>query len=646
MAVIESSGALATLGNAWRPTRPTSVRMYAGLTQDYATIYRTQPNVRTVVDFFARNVGQIGLHVFRRVSDTDRERLTDHQLALTLRSPNPFTTPYRLWVATVTDRLVFGNALWAKVSGTGRQQIAIARVPWARVMPVGDNWMVPDVYRIRTKKGPVDLKPEQVVHFRYYDPELEVQGVPPLETLRRILAEESAAGEWREQFWQNAARIDGVLTRPANAPKWSPDARERFLGDWRSRYAAQGPDAGGDPVLEDGMNFKTATFSPEQSQYLQARKLSREECASAFHVQPAMVGILEHANFANIREQHQMLYQDTLGPELVADEQEVELQLMPDFDDVSDVYVEFNIAEKLKGSFEEQLAALTSAVGRPYMTGNEGRARLNLPRIEDPTMDTPVLPLNVLAGGQPAPNVEPARQAAARAALPAEAKAAPRVPVTAGLLEKHRQVLRAFFERQSRTVLSRAGAAKDRKAEVDEVFDQERWDAELFKELLALAFLAAQEMGDDVADEFGSDYDVHVAGDPWLTLNATFASEAVNAQTASSIEEALGAEDPAAALRDVFAEATSSRTDQLAQSRVTAAGNFGRQEAAKVAGARRKTWVVTSARPRPSHAALGGATVDMNDRFANGGRWPGDPELSADEAAGCTCALGFTQEAS
>jgi hypothetical protein len=66
---------------------------------------------------------------------------------------------------------------------------------------------------------------------------------------------------------------------------------------------------------------------------------------------------------------------------------ELERQLLPDLPDTDRVYVEFNLAEKLKGSFEEQAASLQSLVGRPVMTANEGRARLNLPRIDNPSYD-------------------------------------------------------------------------------------------------------------------------------------------------------------------------------------------------------------------------------------------------------------------
>jgi hypothetical protein len=62
--------------------------------------------------------------------------------------------------------------------------------------------------------------------------------------------------------------------------------------------------------------------------------------------------------------------------------------------------LEFNIQDKLKGSFEEQAAALHALVGRPIMTANEGRARLNLPALDDPSA-------NQLAAQQGGPAAAP-----------------------------------------------------------------------------------------------------------------------------------------------------------------------------------------------------------------------------------------------
>ena len=49
-----------------------------------------------------------------------------------------------------------------------------------------------------------------------------------------------------------------------------------------------------------------------------------------------------------------------------------------------------------------------------------------------------------------------------------------------------------------------------------------------------------------------------------------------------------------------------------------------------------KRWV-TGDNPRPSHAAMDGETVDIDEPFSNGAEWPGDDNLDPDESCGCNC---------
>ena len=127
----------------------------------------------------------------------------------------------------------------------------------------------------------------------------------------------------------------------------------------------------------------------------------------------------------------------------------------------------------------------------------------------------------------------------------------------------------------------------------------------------------------------------------WIAENARIGAENVNAATQAQIEEALGAEDPLDALRNVFEVALSARAAEIAMSRTTTLANFGTLNAARQGGLKTKTWHVTSANPRPSHARMGGATVGIRELFSNGMMWPGDPRGGADEVAGCTCSVTF-----
>lgn len=643
MAVVQSAGAVTDVQRPWYPTSSgVGVTLYEGVYQDYAAIWRTQPNVRTVVGFLARNVAQLGLHIFDRVGDADRRRVTEGLPGRWLRrpTPSPKISLYDLLNWFVHDLCVFDDAYWVKVRAQSSDALATVPLLPQSIEVRGGSLLDPDTYRLHGPRGWRDLEPDQVVHVHGYNPTDRRQGVSPMETLRRIIAEDLAAGRYREKFWLNGARFEGVLQRPESRAPLSDIARTRLKADWQAAYAG-GHETGGTPLLEEGMTFKEASFSAKDAEYIAARKLTREEVAAAFWVHPAMVGIMEHANFANMREQHRSTYQDTLGPILRQLEQAFQLQLADDLGLPETAYFEFNIKEKLRGSFEEEAQSLQTAVGAPHMTRNEARARQNLPAIEGG--DLLVTPLNVLVGGQASPTDSGSQNVRARArstkALPAQAEEQVAV---------HRQVFTRFFERQRAAVLSQLGAKARSKASLAEVFDRQRWDDELGVDLLAAAMATAQASGDEIVELFGGTWDVTEVEGLYEALEESSRAMAaeVNDWTEEHLAAALDDEDDAtAATRTLFDGLVATRAGIYAASRASTVWHFGRGVAAKASGVGQKRWRTTSGNPRSAHARMNGETVAIGETFSNGAMWPGDPVLPVDERANCECTFDVLQEA-
>ena len=664
--IVQTLGTLAALDSGYTSSLSySSIRMYNNRAYAYAELYRTQPNVRTCVDFLARNIAQLGLHTFRRVSDTDRVRLTDHPLAELLKRPLPEAmkvTRYRLIEGLVSDMGIYFNAYWLKMKQSDGRR-ALLRVP-PDVMTL-KGLLTPTAYVVNLGGKRFTYQPEAVVHFRGYNPENPITGLSPLETLRRVLAEEFSMGDYREHFWANSARMSGIIKRPASAPEWSAQARERFKAEYDALYSG-GPNSGNTAILEEDMEWQETSFNAQESEYLGGRKLTREECARAYHIPLPMVGILDHATFANIKEQHKNLYQDCLGPWLTMIEEDIALQLLPDFEDVDGVYVEFNIQEKLQGSFEEQAQGFQSAVGRPWMVADEARARMNLPSMGGDAAEL-VTPLNVLVGGQASPrdNVPagsgggdadaipgaddepPADDEKSR--TPGQVKAARIDPTLPELRKRHEEqwarVMAKTFRRQQDAILGKipksfqADGTKDY-VSFDELWDQMRWNSELQADLLKLNNATATVWGQFIAEQLAFELDSEVML-AWLIEHSRIQAENINAYTGRQIGSALIEEEPREAVRHVFEVAIAARAIEIATSAVTSASVFGANEGARQGGLKTKTWQVNSSNPRDEHLAMNGETVGIGELFSNNMKWPGDPAGGADNNANCQCSVTF-----
>lgn len=399
--------------SAVRPTDATlqsalsaGIRLSSDTYRSYEEIYRTQPEVRTVVSFLGRNIAELGIDVFRRKSDDDRSKERDHPLARLFENPFPGSkwTRYRLINWIVHEICIYDAAFLLKTQGPAGEP-ALLPVPRRHMTTVGENLFFPEKYRLTGSRGYRDFDPDDVVHFFGYNPDDPRNGVSPIETLRQILAENYAATRYREQLWRNGARIGGFISRSEKAPNWSPEARSRFKEDWQGQYTGDGLLAqGGTPILEDGMTYTPSGVTPRDAQYAESRQLTREEVCVAYHLNPAILGLTsKNSGVGNAPEIHKMLYTEGLGPWLVMLSQDIENQILGDLEPggTDQVYVEFNIRSKLAGSFEEQAAAISSSVGGPWMTRSEARARFNLPHLDD--ADDLITPMNVTAGGLASP---------------------------------------------------------------------------------------------------------------------------------------------------------------------------------------------------------------------------------------------------
>lgn len=588
-----------------------------------AEMWDSQPHLRTVVSFLARNIAQLGLHSFERVDETDRRRDRESVAAKVLRRPNSETTAYELVFSLVGDLALYDVAYWhVGQDPDAPSGWSIVRLPVEWVTPKNADAFRRKSYDVKAPGGEtVNFPASEVLAFHGFNPLDPRDGSTPISALKGVLQEQLQSSMYRQQVWKNGGRVSAVLSRPKDAPQWSDKAREQFREDWYAKYTGNGSKAGGTPILEDGMQLQRIDFSAKEQEYVEGAKLSFATVCSAYHVNPTMVGLLDNANFSNVREFRRMLYGDTLGPILAQIEDRLNTFLLPmlGMDDATH-YVEFNIDEKMQGNFEEQSQAMQAATGAPWMTRNEARALRNMPALDGG--DDLVTPLNVLVGGQASP-----RDSAPKALAPVlRLKARP----SEQQATKAEQVLAKFFERQAASVLAKINAGSG------DWWDGERWNRELAADLLPVAHSIAETIGKAEASRLGFSEDDYNSDQTVNFLKAVAARYATttNETTKAQLDEAVSAEDGDPA--HVFDVAKDSRASGVGAMVTTFAAGFATVEAARqIARSNNveptKTWV-TGPNPRPEHAAMDGETVGIDEPFSDGNDWPGG-------LPGCNCSV-------
>lgn len=622
-------------------------------------LYETQPHLRTVVSFVARNGAQLGRHVFKKTDDDGRERVTGTEVTRLLAKPNEHMTGFDLFDMLFTELALHDMAIWQpSLNDDGTWKIEPIPMEWVTGVKQ-KTWFQAEKYRVQPtgSNSWYWVNAEDVVVFKGYNGKAFKSGSSAVVSLKSTLAEQVDAMTFRQQMWRRGGRVGMFMTRPKDAPTWSPEAKAKFVQNWKNSWSGTGANAGATPLLEDGMELKRIGFTAKEEQWLEAATLSLVTVAGAYHVPPAMVGVSGYNSFASVKEFRKMLYTETLGPLIAQVEETINEFLFPMIGVPAGQYLELNIAEKLQGDFEEQAAQLFQAVGGPYMTVNEGRKKMNLPPL--PGGDELLAPLNMGAVGNNGPAadeaIDPAGDDVEPEEPPADADtpksfgephqaralggAAPGLKATRYLVPDSQRLgleddLKAYFDRQRAAIVPR---------KAPDAWDQKTWNREL--SLILLPHLTEQSAGvaRTAAGAKGLDPEAYSVGQTANFLKAVADSRAdlINAATRDQLTDAG---DDAGALDRVFDTAKDARAPQAAQTMTTFIAGWAMTEMARQLLSDRepkKTWV-SSGKKDSRHSHMNGQTVGINEKFSNGADWPGDPSLGAEQVANCGCGVDIT----
>lgn len=624
-------------------------------------LYQTQDNLQAVVNFLANSIAQLPLKVYVREGESERKRDRESIASKLLWRPNADQTSFEFFRALMVEYFVCGSVyVWLLPDADAESGYQLRIVPTEWIIRGESNAYSTDTLLICTRNGGTgfEIPKKEFIQFRTYSVGSPAGYLSPISALRQTLSEQVEAGRFRRQLWKSSGRLNAQIVRPKDVAPWTDEQKKKFATAFREAWSSGGSKAGSIPILEDGMEIKPFATSFREQQYAESVVLTREAVAAAYGVNPSLIWHSNTQTYASSRDNARALYAECLGPVIQMLQQRINAFLLPKVGADPRTYVEFDLTEKLKGSFEERAQIYQSACGGPYMTRDEIRAEMNLAPLPDGQGEDIIVPLNVLVGGQaspqdsvPDPNTYDGIDNQAKDwtikinPIPSECGCKSCKEVEEIRIkgrsdkeddEKVEAVLTAFFIRQARSVIPKVGADKR------DFWDSERWDKELSEDLEPVIFAISDKHGEQTAKKLGSEY-VPEKTRKYLKKASQERAKKINAGTLEAIEKDLTEDEPDTS--KVF-ETRKNKSGALALACAGAIASFATQEACHQAisdGAPsvvgkivEKEWV-TGANARPSHQAMNGERVPIDADFSNGQHWPGEDIGDPDESCGCNC---------
>ncbi len=325
------------------------------------------------------------LKIYRKLPNGDRERVSDTPLSDVLSDlANPLMTAFEMREFLTRSLDTDGNG-YARIERNGRGQVTAL---WP-LMPdsVAVERMESGRLRYRVTlpgQSPTRLLQEEVLHVRASS-EDGLIGRSPITIARGSLGMAIAQNETAENLAANGLRPAAAFTHPN---KLSVEAVENIRNAYMETNG--GPWNAGKPiVLQEGMTLSHASFSAEDAELLESRKLSNEDVARIFGVPPASVGISTSVSYGSAQQAAQDLVSNALAPLAARVEQAMQRCLLS-AEGRRTMFIEHDLSGLLRGDASTRWSTYQTGRQIGALSNNEIRRFENLPAYDGGDDRTPL----------------------------------------------------------------------------------------------------------------------------------------------------------------------------------------------------------------------------------------------------------------
>lgn len=325
----------------------------------------------------AQDIAKLPIRLMQRDKDGVWTETTNPAFSPVLRKPNSYQTRNQFWESWILSKLGRGNTYILKVRDARRIVVELHVLNPDRVRPlVADDGSV--FYQLftddmRQYEGQPIVPATEIIHDRmntiFCHP---LVGVPPIWASALAATQGLNIQTQSARLFQNSATPGGILTAPGHIP---PETADRIKTQWESKFS--GDNAGRVAVLGDDLKFSKLSMTADESQLIEQLGWTGEVICSTYHVPPFKIGIGQLPSYNNGVVLEDIYFKSCLQSLLESAESCLDDGL--GLGEQYDLGVEFDVDNLLRMDASAQLDALEK--GKNYLTPNEGRKRLNLPKV-------------------------------------------------------------------------------------------------------------------------------------------------------------------------------------------------------------------------------------------------------------------------
>ncbi len=354
---------------------------------DFLGLKGTKEKALSEATYFAclkvlsESVGKLPLKLLQHKDNNGVITARGHPLYRILHDrPNPYMTATAFWSTIEQNRNHYGNA-YALIKGAG-SKTSLWILPSEEVEIWYDDQKilsdVPDIYYMYSHGGKLyQFSSEQILHFKTSNTFDGIKGIAVRDQLKMIIE-----GNIKSQKMLNSMYKSGFTAKAV--VQYTSDLSDKNLEKFKNKIEKF---AGSD--LDDketkniipipiGTQLTPLNIKLADNQFIDVKKYSALQIASAFGIKPNQIGDYEKSSYASAEAQQLSFYVDTLLYIIKQYEEELNYKLLSDEEIISGYYFKFNVAVILRADLKTQVETLCQAISNFLYTPNEARALLDM----------------------------------------------------------------------------------------------------------------------------------------------------------------------------------------------------------------------------------------------------------------------------
>jgi len=359
-------------------------------------------NATTII---SGTVASLPLILYKRTG-SNKTRAKNHPLFNVLHNQaNPEMTSF-IWRETAQQHILLWGNHYSLIK---RNEVYDVVELWplnpSRMEVERENGRI--IYKLRKDDGTkVVFRAEDIFHIPGlgFDGRLGYSVISNM--ARQSLGTSLAADEHAGRVFAQGTTLRGYLTHPGRFGGQDREgAATKLRNSWEQAYGGLSH-AGKIAILEEGMEFKPLSMSPEDLQLLTTRVFNVSEVSRWFNIQLHKLKELTRATFSNIEQQQLEFVIDTMRPWFVRWEAHIDWKLLNE--DERDVYfAEFLMDALLRGDAKSRNEAYAIQRLHGILNADEWRSYENMNKIGGKAGEAYLWQLNMKEAGEEAPTSLP-----------------------------------------------------------------------------------------------------------------------------------------------------------------------------------------------------------------------------------------------